>query len=66
MILILSVSDFLYSRTVPKFIMENYVALNYGKTTQIIHGNVRLHTGGRLTNNTTFFGIGPSKRLIHR
>jgi hypothetical protein len=35
--------------------MENYVALNYGKTTQIIHGNKECTLAGELQNNTIFF-----------
>jgi hypothetical protein len=41
MILILSVSLISYIHELCQSLLwKNYVALNYGKTTQIIHGNV--------------------------
>jgi hypothetical protein len=35
----------LYSRTVPKFIMENYVALNYGKQLKLYMVIKKLYAG---------------------
>jgi hypothetical protein len=43
--------------------MENYVALNYEKTTQIIHGNVRLHTGRSAYEQHDIFESVFSKRI---
>jgi hypothetical protein len=44
----------LYSRTVPKFIMEKLCSFELWKTTQIIHGNKKV-LAGELQNNTIFF-----------
>jgi hypothetical protein len=58
MILILSVSLISFIHELCQSLLwKNYVALNYGKT-QIIHGNVGLHT-----RKVLFFG-GTSKKLI--
>jgi hypothetical protein len=54
MILILSVSLISFIHELCQSLLwKNYVALNYGKTTQIIHGNCTPE--GRLTDNTTFW-----------
>jgi hypothetical protein len=64
MILILSVSLISFIHELCQSLLwKNYVALNYGKTTQIIHGNVRLHTEGRLTTTRHFFNRYFSKRI---
>jgi hypothetical protein len=65
MILILSVSLISFIHELCQSLLwKNYVALNYGKTTQIIHGNVRLHWKVGLRQHDIFL-IGTSlKELI--
>jgi hypothetical protein len=52
MILILNVSLFVYSLTMPKFILENNVALINGK---VIYGHVGCVPPGRLTEQHDIF-----------
>jgi hypothetical protein len=64
MILILSVSLISFIHELCQSLLwKNYVALNYGKTTQIIHGNVTAHRKVGLRSNTTFFLESASKRI---
>jgi hypothetical protein len=45
-------------------LLEKLCSFELWKTTQIIHGNVRLHTGrSAYEQHDIFFGIGTSKRI---